>query len=244
MNTAHHILFDCICLSRSLARLAMPASHDDRIPITSAADLATHLRDIQESLAEKETEHSWQRLDRALFRLEAITKGGAYKYDDFLVFMKTVAGPVSRSLLSDRTRLSGTAADVISSVAPRLAERFEPLVPLYVSPLLQLCARTNKVALKRAEKCLQLIAKHCRLASTLPLLCDAVRDKFAGLRVAALACIVTLLDNAGAQRLHRRVADLEATIKLSATDSNPEVRQWSRRLFEAYCQGWPSRVER
>lgn len=76
----------------------MPATQDDRIPITSAAELAVHFRSIQDALAEKETEHSWQRLDRALFKLEAITKGGAYKYEDFVAFMKSIAGPLARSV--------------------------------------------------------------------------------------------------------------------------------------------------
>lgn len=222
----------------------MPATQDDRIAITSSTDLTAHFRTIQDALSEPETEHSWQRLDRALFRLEAITKGGAYKWhDEYVPFLKLIAGPISRSLLSERTRLSGTAADVIASAAPRLADRFEPLVQLYVPPLLQLCARTNKVALKRAEKCLQLIVKHCRLVNTLPFLCEACRDKFAGLRVVALGCIITLVESVGAQRLDRRVTDIEATIKTTARDSNPEVRQYARRLFESYIACWPLRVE-
>lgn len=147
-------------------------------------------------------------------------------------------------LLSERTKLSGTAADVISSVAPRLAERFDQLGSLYVPPLLSLCSRTNKVAQKRAEKCLQLISKHCKLSSTLPLLCEACKDKSGILREVAMACIITLLDNAGSHRLDRRVGDIESTIRIAARDSNPQVRQYSRRLFESYIAAWPARVER
>lgn len=248
----------------------MPATQQDRIPvsiaqsgkgirttthicplwlthppqITSSADLANHLRDIALALEEPETEHSWNRLDKALFRLEAIAKGGAYKYDEFVPFMKTVARPLCSSLLSERTRLSGTAADVLTSVAPRLADRFDTLVPVYVPALLQLCARTNKVALKRAQKCLHVMVKVCRLPSLLPHLREASKDKFVTLRSVAVECITLLVDAAGRDRLNRKVADVEAIVRATATDTSAEVRQGCKRLFEAYVNTWPERVER
>lgn len=152
--------------------------------------------------------------------------------------------PWYRQLLSERTKLSGTAAEVLNSVAPRLAERFEPLVNAYVPPLLLLCARTNKVALKRAEKCLQLIAKHCRLSSMLPLLREACKDKFAGLRVVAVGTAATLIEYGGKTKLNRKVTDVEAIVQSAATDSNVEVRHTCKRLFELYVVVWPERVER
>lgn len=133
---------------------------------------------------------------------------------------------------------------MLNSVAPRLADRFESLVNYYVPPLLLLCARTNKVALKRAEKCLYLIARHCQLISTLPLLREACKDKFAGLRVVAVATMATTVEYAGRGKLTRKVAEVETVIRLSATDSNVEVRQNSKRLFEVYVATWPDRVER
>lgn len=131
----------------------------------------------------------------------------------------------------------------MTSVAPRLADRFDPLVNVYVPPLLQICARTNKVALKRAEKCLHLIAQHCQLLSLLPLLREACRDKVYTLRSSAVSSTVILIDSAGRDRLNRKVADIETIIKISATDSNPEVRQHSKQLFSQYVESWPERVE-
>lgn len=150
----------------------------------------------------------------------------------------------SIQLLSERTRLSGTAADVLNSIAPRLGERFDPLVSLYVPPLLLICARTNKVAFKRAEKCLHMIAKHCKLPSTLTLLKEACKDKVANLRFVAVTTVTLLLQHAGKDKLNRRVVDLETIIHITATDSNAEVRHSSKRLFEKYVTMWPDRVGR
>lgn len=115
---------------------------------------------------------------------------------------------------------------------------------VYVPPLLLICSRTNKVALKRAEKCLRLIAKHCRLASTIPFLRDACKDKVANLRAVSVANANVLLLHAGRERLGKKVADLECIIRNTATDSSSEVRHSSKELFESYVRTWPERVER
>ncbi|PWN90984.1 hypothetical protein FA10DRAFT_129226 [Acaromyces ingoldii] len=222
----------------------MPAKQEERIALTSARDLHAYFAQIGASLQEPETEDSWQRLDRALARLEVVTKSGGYKYEDFVVLFKGIANPIISSLLSERTKLSGTAADVVNSVAPRLAERFESLVPIFVPTLLQICARTNKVALARAKKCLLLIAKHCRLPSLLPLLREGARDKAQTLRIVAVECTLLLLESQESkERIGKRVADVETIIRGAATDSNPEVRQWSKKVFELYVARWPERVE-
>ncbi len=52
-----------------------------------------------------------------------------------------------------------------------------------------------------------------------------------------------MLEYTEKERLTRKVADIEACIKSGATDSNPEVRQTTKRLFELYVSIWPERVE-
>ncbi|EPQ29888.1 uncharacterized protein PFL1_02561 [Pseudozyma flocculosa PF-1] len=225
----------------------MPSStrqpQDAKVAVTTLSELNSHFAQLKLDLALPETEDSWQKLDRALARLQAITKGGAAKFPEYIPLLKQIAAPINNSLLSERTRLSGTAGDLINSVAPRLVERFDALVPIFVPTLLAICARTNKVAVKRAEKSLVLICKHCKLPSLVPLLKDAARDKSQGLRAVAMGCILALLESTEKAKLARRISDIEASIKGSATDSNPEVRQISKRVFELYIAMWPERVE-
>ncbi len=124
-----------------------------------------------------------------------------------------------------------------------MAERFEPLVPVFVPTLLLICARTNKVAVKRAERSLHFIVKHCTPPSVVSYLREAIRDKGQGLRAVAAGTLVLVLEHTDKDRLTRRVADVEACIKSGATDSNPEVRQTTKKLFELYVSIWPERVE-
>ncbi|MCO5588160.1 hypothetical protein L7F22_042115 [Adiantum nelumboides] len=212
--------------------------------MASSAELQFQFGQLSPALHLIETEDSWQKIDGALSKLETITKSGAYKNAAFVPLIKEHSAPIVNSLLSERTKLSGSAADLLTSVAPRLANRFEPLISTFVPPLLQLCARTNKVALIRAKKCLLLIAKHCKLASLLPLLRDAARDKSITLRNVSVEVTLMLVESIeNLERLERRVGDIEIIIKSTATDRDPEVRQWSKRMFELYVERFPYRVE-
>jgi len=46
------------------------------------------------------------------------------------------------------------------------------------------------------------------------------------------------------EKLDRRVGMVEEMIKISATDSNSEVRGKSKELFKSYVERWPERVEK
>lgn len=76
----------------------MPAKQEERIALTSARDLLAYFAQIAASLQEPETEDSWQRLDRALARLEVVTKSGGYKYEDFVALFKGIANPIISSV--------------------------------------------------------------------------------------------------------------------------------------------------
>ncbi|CBQ70986.1 conserved hypothetical protein [Sporisorium reilianum SRZ2] len=216
---------------------------DAKINIASVSDLHSHFDELYDDLHASETEHTWQKIERALAHIQAITRGGATKYAEFVALLKDAAAPINNALLSERTKLSGTAGDLMNSIAPRMAERFEPLVSVFVPTLLLICARTNKVAVKRAEKSLHFIVKHCRPPSVVAYLKEAIKDKGQGLRAVAAATLEVVLEHTEKERLARRVGDIEACIKSGATDSNPEVRQTTKRLFELYVSIWPERVE-
>jgi len=70
--------------------------------------LASYFPSIKSSLSEPETEDSWQRLNKALHRLELITKGGAYKFDEFVRLLKDkeVCDPIINSV-SERGEEAG-----------------------------------------------------------------------------------------------------------------------------------------
>ena len=93
---------------------------EERIPITTDEDLDALLVQLEPALNMRETEHSWEYIDAALARFQAATRGGAHKVPSYVSAVRGIAGVITTSLLSERTRLSGTASDVINSMAPAL----------------------------------------------------------------------------------------------------------------------------
>lgn len=216
---------------------------EERVSITDSLDLQRHFESLLPTLSLPETEDSWQKIEKSLNKLEIITKSGGYKHDNFPALFKGVAESIVNSLLSERTKLSGTAADLLNSVAPRLGERFESLVQAFTPTLLLICARTNKVALVRAKKCLLLIAKHCKLPCLFPYLRDASKDKSQTVRIVSIEVTLMLLDSIESkEKIARRIADVELIIRGTATDRDAEARQLCKKLFEVYVDRWPERM--
>ena len=204
------------------------------------AALAPLLRDLRL----KETEETWHKIDAGLAQFQALTKGGAAKLPSYIPRVREIAPCITRSLLSERTRLSGTANDVLNSMAPRRGERVAPVLPLFMPTLLQLCTRTNRVVLKRAERTLHLICKHSHLTTVVPYFLHALTDKAPSLRIVAAGCLVVLLESTSVVRLTNRVTDLEEAIRLVSTDANGEARAISKSLYALYAGIWPERVDR
>ncbi|KIO32207.1 hypothetical protein M407DRAFT_215040 [Tulasnella calospora MUT 4182] len=158
-------------------------------------------------------------------------------------------------MISERGRLSGVAIDLVSSFAPRLGPRFEPLVSIIIPALVKVLIRPNKIFVNRAQACLLLIIEHCHLPSIVPHLREAVKDKSQALRLAAIEATLQVLEqfdksllevregSALIKRHRGNVEDIESIVKDTARDANPTVRQVSRKVFEKYSEIWPERVE-
>lgn len=217
------------------------ASINSSLFIASDADLDVSVSPLVPVLDLVETDETWDRIDHALAQFQILTKCGATKVPSYIMRVHEFAPCIARSLLSERTRLSGTASDVLNSMAPRLAERFAPFVSVFVPPLLQLCARTNKVSLRRAEKSLHLICRHCHLPYILSYLVHALKEKSSSLRASAAECMVIFLDSCDPSRLHKRVTDVEEAIRILATDAHPQARATCRHLYGVYAGLFPER---
>ena len=88
----------------------------------------------------------------SLNHFAALCNGNATTYPtDLVAALRASSRPISCALNSERTRLSGTATDLITTAATALGSAFEPLIPHYLPTLFILCTRTNKVFLNRAS---------------------------------------------------------------------------------------------
>ena len=146
-------------------------------------------------------------------------------------------------MLSDRGKLSGVATDFLTSMAPRLASSFIPLIPLYVPPLIKLLARPNKVYLRRAEKSLHTIAQYCAHPSFILLVKQGVDDKSDTCRRACGGVLAFVLQTWEVGMMgNKGMLEVEDAMRRMATERDAEVRKIAKGMWEVYNELYPDRV--
>ncbi|OCB87361.1 hypothetical protein A7U60_g5501 [Sanghuangporus baumii] len=216
------------------------------ISCSSTALLEYELSEVRAGLEIMETEDSWDKILNALLRLNAIAIGSAADYPSQLIAAcKGFVRPLINSLTSERSRLSGAATDVLTSLATYLQRTFEALIPHFVPTLLTLAARSNKIFIARAKACLLAIVENCQSPAILPLLRHAISDKSVALRLTVVELVVACLNcfNPPDLEAPNRPEDIEIVIRATARDPSADIRKSSRKAFEAYKILFPSRVD-
>ncbi|GAA5862293.1 hypothetical protein JCM1840_001712 [Sporobolomyces johnsonii] len=227
----------------------------DKIPIASAAQLRSEFDALLTVLALDETEHTWEKIDKAVKRFQAVVRGGAAKKElaeEFVRGMrdKQLVNGLVRSLLTERTRLSGTTLDLIAS-STRLGAQFAPLLPLYLPTLLRLLCRTNKLYISRSASTIASIIKNTKLGDVLRFIAHEWHleaGKSSSFREKAAESVSIMLGTEGVEMLiekealDRRIEDLEWIIKTGATDREPKVRAEMKKCWQVYQREWPERV--
>ncbi|GJE95437.1 clasp N terminal-domain-containing protein [Phanerochaete sordida] len=205
------------------------------------------LRSVKNALALAETEDTWDRIAAALSAFETLLQecGGDIP-GELVETMRSLSSPITKSIMSERSRLSGCGMGLLATAANELGKSFEPLVPVFFPTLLILCGRPNKVFATRAKASLMAIIQHTQSPHILSVLLRYAKDKSTPLRLtageAALACLQCF--NPPDLQKESRGQEVEALIKCFATDANAEVRKVGRRIFEAYSTLMPGRVDR
>ncbi|KAF8173435.1 hypothetical protein BJ912DRAFT_1024868 [Pholiota molesta] len=145
---------------------------------------------------------------------------------------------------SERTRLCLIPLELLSTLASVMGGEFEQLLPLFMQPLLTICARTNKVIINRARACIFSIIEYTQSAVLLTYFLQNIKDKSATLKVVAVEGTLACLNSCNPPDIEKepRALEIEAIIRASARDANADVRKISRKMFESYRILFPSRV--
>ncbi|KAH9858873.1 clasp N terminal-domain-containing protein [Lenzites betulinus] len=216
------------------------------IECTSLHQLLDEIASIQDALTRTETEETWEAIGRALSRFAALCNGNASNYPtDLTAALRASSRPITSALNSERTRLSGTAAEFIKTSVDALGRAFEPLIPQYFPTLLILCTRANKVFVTRAKECIHAVIEHTQSPSLLHYLAESIKDKSVSLRLASAEAVMLCLNSFNPPDLEKepRAKDIEAIIRATAVDANADVRKVARKIFDAYKILLPRRVK-
>ncbi|CAG8609025.1 161_t:CDS:2, partial [Dentiscutata heterogama] len=214
------------------------------IKVESAAQLENEIKKIQETFQVKETEHTWQLFDDALKRLVSLSRGGAINYEKiFISGIKSLRQPILDSILTERTRLSGTATELVEEIGKVLGPKFDTLVESFVPAILKLCTRANKIFIGRAQKCMMTIIRECHVPNLIPKFKEALQGQSKILRTCASEFVLASIEVNDVGNLNNYIADLERIIREGAIDSAPAVRATSKKIFEIYKVKFDLRLE-
>lgn len=154
-------------------------------------------------------------------------------------------------MATERTRLSGTTLDLLSSLT-RLSTHFAALLPSYLPPLLRLLCRTNKLYISRTLASLQSIIKNTKLPSILDYIVSEWRGeggKSASYRIGVSELILIMLGGGGGELViekelleHKWLDELEWCIRTGATDKEVKVRAITKSVWDVYIREWPERI--
>jgi hypothetical protein len=212
----------------------------------SAATLNDEVESMRSTISQPETEESWDAIASALIAITYLCENGGSDYPSQLIAAaKSLYRPINSSMISERSKLSGSAIELVSALATALESAFEPLLNLFFPTLLVLCTRSNKVFLSRARACIIVIIECTQLPGLFAHLIPALQDKSVSLRLAAVESLLTCLNcfNPPELEMEQRARDIETIIRATARDANPDVRNTSKKIFEAYRVLLPNRVD-
>ena len=146
--------------------------------------------------------------------------------------------------MTERTKLSGTATELIEEMAKALGLRFDALSEIFVPSIIKLCMRTKKTSLVRAQKCMNTIIRKCHLPNLISKFKEALQHQSKALRNCAAEWIRISLEANEIGDLNNYIADIEWAIRQCASDSSADVRTISKQIFEIYKSKFDLRLDK
>jgi hypothetical protein len=207
--------------------------------------LDDQVRRVSQLLALTESEDTWGDIAAALETLKQVVQNRAADIpQEVAALLRSQTQAINSAVLSERSRLSGSAVDLLATSATELAGSFEPLIPLFVPTLLNLSSRPNRVFVTRARVCLVAMASSTQSSAMLSFLVHNLKDKSTSLRLTLAQTALTYLKCANPPDLQKESAakQVETLIKMTAIDANAEIRKYGRELFDAYKILLPERI--
>lgn len=211
----------------------------------------------------RETEHNWESVESDLKELtKSIVNPSSLNLGSF---KRLTLHVVCHSILSERTRLSSAAMDLVRSISQNfgnfadISSRegsqeksvavYECLIDATMSPLMKICERTNRVFVVRAQSTLQSLLEAGKLAPSIirdfavPKLVDAMNSSNKGLRLAVLVpCLSVIIENDKMWNVEGSLQNVETIIKSGLQDAALEVRQAARQCFLSFDSKNPCRA--
>lgn len=114
----------------------------------------------------------------------------------------------------------------------------------YVPTLVRILGRPNKVYIRRAEKCLQVIIHNCHVPSILIHLRNGLDERSEHCKRASASALGECVENWEVSRWSGKDLELlELCVRKMATDKDAQVRKTGKAVWANFAEIWPERVD-
>ncbi|CDS06145.1 hypothetical protein LRAMOSA08673 [Lichtheimia ramosa] len=194
----------------------------------------------------KETDETWQLFNAALNNIKNwVEHSNAHEYEGFGKHLKSLRDGINHALLSERTRLSGAAVELVKTLAKTMQRDYEPFHDMFHGSLVRMLARTKKVIVAQALDCLKTVIAASKLPRLIPRF-SAMLTNNNKLQVtnnstlsSAATCLELCIQNNTPEHIQPHIQSLEAAIRAGIIKPSAEVRTAVRACYKAYASKMP-----
>lgn len=194
-----------------------------------------------------ESEESWDQIYKGYQQLGRLCQSGVFEQPAGVISsFRSIHRNLISAINSERTRLSGAALDVLSTLAEGLGTDFAPLLSLFLPSILLLCGRTNKTTISRAKGCVLAIIETTQLPGILNYLAQSSKDKSPTIRLAAAEGTLSCLKCFNPPDIEQENLSscIEGLIRTFVRDANADIRKVGKEIFWNYKVLLPDRIAR
>ncbi|KAJ2824330.1 hypothetical protein GGI24_003438, partial [Coemansia furcata] len=212
--------------------------------LANGSDFEVKFRTLLTKLDVVEGEETWGQIDTALKGLISLVQAGATKFETFVPTMKQAVKHINSAIISERTRLSGTALTLVEEMAKQMETRFTPLCDMVFPSAMKTCGRANKVFVTRGVNSLTTVITYSHVPEQTPRICDAAStDPNKTVRASAAKLLMAIVSCCTVPELTPHLALVEGAIASGVVDANPDARTTARQSYEIYIKRFAARVE-
>lgn len=194
-----------------------------------------------------ESEESWDQICNGYQQLGRLCRSGAFEHTAGVISsFRSIHQNLISAINSERTRLSGAALDVLSTLAEGLGTDFYPFLSLFLPSILLLCGRPNKTTISRAKGCVLAIIETTQLPGILHYLAQFSRDKSPTIRLVSAEGTLSCLKCFNPPDIEQENLSfcIEALIRTFVRDANADIRKVGKEIFWNYKVLLPNRIAR
>ncbi|KAI8084562.1 clasp N-terminal domain-containing protein [Halteromyces radiatus] len=209
------------------------------------------MKQIHQLFKKKENEETWELFDQALKNIKIwATVDKIHQYPGFVDHIKLLQQPIISALNSERTRLAGSANELLQGLSKAMQRKYELIHELFLPTLIKLFSRTNKLHVRHTMTTFKTIVENSKVPRTTHRLCLILRNHNDGnnnnkaVKYHVTECLNTVIQVNATSDLLRYVDDIQDAIRNTAMDPAPEVRSSIRMCYKLYCEKIPTHASK